>query len=236
MNKLSLVLALFMVACSSKKAPTYSYTPPPPQQQVYVAPPPVVTVPTVSTVPVIQPKERTLIKGKEFLVSELTAKMGKIDDIGLVFVRHSDGSIVLAQSAAWKYGLAGSASGSLNPYLGSGTNLVIFALYNHKGKKVLFQEVLNSWSYEFSLFADSTAIFMNSDKGKQLANGVMSWLVFSVTSSGNRFIVSRASESELSRLKPAFKRINADFIKHSDFENVADISSAIAVGIRTATN
>lgn len=181
------------------------------------------------------PKEsKPIVSGKDFEVSEVSAKMGGIDDIGLLFVRRPDGSVVLAQSAVWKYGLAGSASGSLTKYLESGNNLIVFALYSHKAKKLPFGKfVLDKWSYSLSLFGDGTAIWNDSDKGSQVENGVVSWSAFSVVKSGDSLVISRASNNQRAMLKPAFNKINSDFLKHPVSEDITDISNAVAVGIRT---
>jgi hypothetical protein len=132
----------------------YAYTPPRPQPAYepppsssyrnpygagsYTAPQPAIS----------QPEAKTIVSGKDFVVGKVAAAMGKIDDIGLLFVRRPDGRVTLAQSAAWKYGMSGSASGSLGQYLESGNNLIIFALYNHKAKKLPFGKyALDKWSY-----------------------------------------------------------------------------------------
>lgn len=234
------LLLLFMVlaACSS---PPPAYVPPQtryyPPVQDYATPAPVPPpAPPAQQVEVKQ-EVHSPVTGKEFVVSDIIAKMGKIDDIGFLFVRHSDASLVLAQSAAWKYGVSGSASGSIKQYLESGTNLLIFALYNHKAKELPFgQTVLSKWGYEFSLFGDGTAIWNYAEEGKETKNGVVAWQVFSVTSESNgQLTVSKATDSQLALLKPAFASINANFLKTPASENVADISAAIAVGIRTGT-
>lgn len=242
---LALLVLVFLVGCSGRKT-NYDYPPipqatrnyPPPIDtpiETYKAPQPEPAPAPAPQIEIRQPEITSPVSGKDFVVKNIAVKMGKIDDIGLLFVRHSDGNLVLAQSAAWKYGVSGSASGSINQYLNSGTNLVIFALYNHKAKSLPFgQSVLSKWSYEFSLFGDGTAIFNDTEEGKQLQNGVVSWKAFSVASNGNgQFIVSKPSDSQLAMLKPAFSNINADFIRHPVSDNVADISAAIAVGIRT---
>jgi hypothetical protein len=79
------VILLFLNACNSRSVsdtPSYSYTPPP------VIPEPIT--------PVIEPITKTLVQGKDFLVRDISVSMSQIDDIGLVFVRHDDGSLVLA--------------------------------------------------------------------------------------------------------------------------------------------
>jgi hypothetical protein len=239
-----LVLLVFMVlgACSSPKHsyPDIDYSSTPPARTQYQPPQPTYTPPTPTPVPV-QPVEvkqevHSPVTGKDFVVSDLIAKMGRIDDIGFLFVRHGDGSLVLAQSAAWKYGVSGSASVSIKQYLESGTNLLIFALYSHQAKVLPFgQAVLSKWSYEFSLFGDGTALWNYAEEGKETKNGVVAWQVFSVTSSNGQLTVSKATDSQLALLKPAFASINANFLKTPVSENVADISAAIAVGIRTGT-
>lgn len=244
MNKLNIVLLVVtaLIGCSKREAPVPLSVAPEP---VYIpqpvsVPEPIYTPQPVSTPDpvIIQPSHKTTVTGKDFTVSEIATKMSKIDDIGLVFVRHADGSVVLAQSAAWKYGVSGSADSSLNQYLESGTNLVIFALYNHKAKKLIFnQSILSAWRFNFSLFGDGTAIFTNSNEGKADENGVMSWTAFNVENSGNgQFIVSKASDNQMAMLEPAFRQINADFLKHTISDDVADISSEIAVGIRTGVS
>jgi hypothetical protein len=96
-------------------------------------------------------------------------------------------------------------------------------LYNHKAKKLAIDKpffnqwsysVLDKWHYNFALFGDGTAIFNSANEGKGNEAGVMDWLAFSVESSNDgQFIVSKASNNQMAILKPAFAKINTNFIR-----------------------
>lgn len=172
------------------------------------------------------------IEDKVFKVSSLSVAIKKINDLGLVFVRHDKGKVNIVSQAAWTLGLAGSDETELDGYLDEGSNLIIFVLWNKQGKEIntsfFKQSFLDSWSFDFSLFGDSTNLFHQAKEGKG-GNGVAYFDAFNVDKSGGTYLVSPATSWQVMLIHDALDRINKDLKRYPVPEKDSDIATFVSV-------
>jgi hypothetical protein len=194
----------------------------------------------LSFLPAAQAKDNVFTINREFRVKEITVDLKNINDVGLVFVSHADGSLALAGQASFGLslsGLAGKGEIDLAPFLESGNNFVLFVLWNKQGKTIdteyYKKTFMDKWSYEISLYGDGTNIFRQADEGTG-NTGVVASFFFNVDKRGSGYEVSGATDGQ--RYK-AFTRLNKINITLRDNKNkpapesTTDIASTVSVAL-----
>jgi hypothetical protein len=188
--------------------------------------------------PVVQAKEKAATLNKEFVVDSISVEMKNINDVGMVFVSHQDGSLALAGQAAWGIGftgLAGKAEVDLAPFLKRGENFVVFVLWNKPGKsietKYYTKTFMDKWSYEVALYGDGTNIFHQSDEGAG-DSGVVYYFAFNVDSYiFGGYEISGASKDQLSKVAARLEGITRDLKNKTAPEGNTDIASMLSVAL-----
>lgn len=173
------------------------------------------------------------IEDKIFKVSSLSVAIKNINDVGLVFVRHGKGRVNFVSQASWT-GIAGSDEKELDKYMDEGDNLLIFVLWNKKGKEIeipftnIKKTFLDSWSFDFSLFGDGTNLFHEAKEDKG-GNGVMYFEAFNIEKTGKAYRVSPASSLQGVFIHNALDNINKDLKLSRIPENDSEIATAVSV-------
>ena len=113
-------------------------------------------------------QQNTGVEGKTFKVKKISIELKNINDFGFVFVIDESDTPNLAGSSEQTIGLTGSETIELAPYLKSGRNLLVFALWNKEGKtidaKFYKKTFLDGWSFDYTLIGDGTNLYHLYDK------------------------------------------------------------------------
>lgn len=146
----------------------------------------------------------------------------------------------MAAQAEWTYGIKGSKSVPLDDFIKQGSNLVVFALYNKKGKGISTRfynkDFLTNYSYDFTLLGDGSTLFHMADNQKEGQQGIAAWSAYGVERNGAQFKVGAISPAQTSQLEAAFRHINDDLTSNPVAETSTDIAAQIAIGIHGANH
>jgi hypothetical protein len=180
----------------------------------------------------------TGVEGKIFNAKKLTVELKNINDIGMIFVIDESGGIEEAGSTEQTLGIAGTETIELEPYLKTGRNLLIFALWNKDGKKLDLKywqkSFLEGYSYDYSLIGDGTTLYKLQGNKKTGGAGVVYWNAFTIDKDGDNLTIRPAPRGEIERIKRAMSHASTTTALTTSDAKMANITSNIAIALRLA--